>query len=448
MVTTTSFPNGLTTTRAYEGIRNLVAYVENKVGVTDISKYTYTNEPHCGFFYGTMSLGRRTDTVMIRLRSKATAAQAGTATSYTANQYSTCSSGGGTPSLPRHTQVSAFTPQPSYDANGNVSEYLDATGASVAHYEYSPFGRTTVATGSHSDIFKHRFSTKYLDEHGLYYYGLRSYTPVLGRWINRDPKQEGGGLNLFGFVGNDSLNSFDLYGLDSASFKDGKAYWLVAGEGGGVSKKYEIGTVKGEYVQLSATFGGYTKHCTTIVEFASTFNEHFGFVDTVEEGPRKAIIALWLKWGFVPPFFKSLDDAGIWGSWLARGKSFKDNNGWEWAAWIKKNGTKYALTKPVTSRSRRVVHLDREDSYSNYKDVVGWVHNHSEGGENLSGGVGDTGYTERKKKWTIWKDPYDHSKGKSETYIHVAYAVSPKGYVYKYDADWYDGMTEGKKIWP
>ncbi|MDT8388979.1 MAG: RHS repeat-associated core domain-containing protein [Lentisphaeria bacterium] len=79
-----------------------------------------------------------------------------------------------------------------YDANGNVSEYLDATGASVAHYEYSPFGRTTVATGSHSDIFKHRFSTKYLDEHGLYYYGRRCYNPEIGRWINRDPIGEMG----------------------------------------------------------------------------------------------------------------------------------------------------------------------------------------------------------------------------------------------------------------
>ena len=34
-----------------------------------------------------------------------------------------------------------------YDGNGNVSEYLDSTGAAVAHYQYDAFGNTTVSTG-------------------------------------------------------------------------------------------------------------------------------------------------------------------------------------------------------------------------------------------------------------------------------------------------------------
>jgi len=67
---------------------------------------------------------------------------------------------------------------PTYDGNGNVSEYLDSAGAVVAHYEYDPFGKTTVATGSKANDFTHRFSTKPLDaETGLYYYGYRYYDP-------------------------------------------------------------------------------------------------------------------------------------------------------------------------------------------------------------------------------------------------------------------------------
>ena len=35
---------------------------------------------------------------------------------------------------------------PTYDGNGNVSEYLDSTGQVTAHYEYDPFGNTVVNT--------------------------------------------------------------------------------------------------------------------------------------------------------------------------------------------------------------------------------------------------------------------------------------------------------------
>ena len=35
---------------------------------------------------------------------------------------------------------------------------------------------------------------------GMPYYGYRFYSPRLGRWITRDPIEETGGRNLFGFV--------------------------------------------------------------------------------------------------------------------------------------------------------------------------------------------------------------------------------------------------------
>jgi RHS repeat-associated protein len=44
------------------------------------------------------------------------------------------------------------------------------------------------------------------------YYGFRYYDPETGRWPNRDPIQEDGGLNLYGFVVNRSINSYDILG--------------------------------------------------------------------------------------------------------------------------------------------------------------------------------------------------------------------------------------------
>ena len=41
------------------------------------------------------------------------------------------------------------------------------------------------------------------------YYGYRYYTPQTGRWINRDPMEEKGGINLYGFVENDGVNLVD-----------------------------------------------------------------------------------------------------------------------------------------------------------------------------------------------------------------------------------------------
>ena len=84
-----------------------------------------------------------------------------------------------------------------FDANGNVSEVLDSAGGIAAHYEYDPFGNTIRSTGSYADANPFRFSSKYLDtETGLYDYGYRHYDPATGRWLNRDPIGELGGLKL------------------------------------------------------------------------------------------------------------------------------------------------------------------------------------------------------------------------------------------------------------
>jgi RHS repeat-associated protein len=101
------------------------------------------------------------------------------------------------------------------DGNGNIAALIASpNGEVVARYEYGPFGETIQAIGPMATKNPLQFSSKYLDiETKLYNYGFRLYNPELGRWLNRDPIGETGGLNLYGFVENDPVNWWDLLGL-------------------------------------------------------------------------------------------------------------------------------------------------------------------------------------------------------------------------------------------
>ncbi|MPM80422.1 hypothetical protein SDC9_127469 [bioreactor metagenome] len=97
------------------------------------------------------------------------------------------------------------------DGNKNVIELRDATGVIMDTYDYTPFGGVTHA-GSSDNPFQ--FSSEYHDsETGLIYYNYRYYSPVLGRWINRDPIEEEGGMNLYGMCENDNAGKLDKLGL-------------------------------------------------------------------------------------------------------------------------------------------------------------------------------------------------------------------------------------------
>jgi len=100
------------------------------------------------------------------------------------------------------------------DANKNITEYFDSNGNVVAHYEYSPFGKITQSSGTMASDFDYRFSSEAFDsETNLVYYNYRYYSAELGRWLSRDPSEESGGNNLYGFVVNQPINKTDRLGL-------------------------------------------------------------------------------------------------------------------------------------------------------------------------------------------------------------------------------------------
>jgi len=85
---------------------------------------------------------------------------------------------------------------------------------------YAPIGQTVVQTGPVAAGNPFRFSTKCFDrETGLSYYGFRYYSPMLGRWISRDPIKEHGGYNLYVMTGNAPLVHIDRLGLVTYDYR-------------------------------------------------------------------------------------------------------------------------------------------------------------------------------------------------------------------------------------
>ena len=101
------------------------------------------------------------------------------------------------------------------DGQGNVAGLVKASDGTVdGRLEHGPFGELLRASGRVGDALLLRWSTKYEDaETGFLYYGRRYYDPLTGRWLSRDPIGEAGGVNLYGFVGNDPGDRIDPWGL-------------------------------------------------------------------------------------------------------------------------------------------------------------------------------------------------------------------------------------------
>ncbi|MBE7172480.1 MAG: RHS repeat protein [Williamsia sp.] len=106
-----------------------------------------------------------------------------------------------------------------FDHLGSVREMTDTNGVVVVRYDYDPYGRRTKVSGTlDADL---GFTGHYYHAaSGLYLALYRAYDANLGRWLNRDPIEEEGGLNQYNYVDNKPINSFD---------KDGRFIWIIGG---------------------------------------------------------------------------------------------------------------------------------------------------------------------------------------------------------------------------
>ena len=104
-----------------------------------------------------------------------------------------------------------------HDGNRNVSEVVAADGKIAAHYEFAPCGSVIALSGDYGYMNPWRFSSEYSDDEvSLIYYNYRHYSPDAGRWISRDPIEEVGGISLYVFAGNDTIQGLDVLGCADA----------------------------------------------------------------------------------------------------------------------------------------------------------------------------------------------------------------------------------------
>jgi len=96
----------------------------------------------------------------------------------------------------------------------------DATGSVVERYEYTAFGMVSISNASFiaqpssSYDWSFLFHGEFRDTATHWYnYGYRYYMPEFGRWPDRDPIGERGGINLYGMVGNGPVNWVDWFGM-------------------------------------------------------------------------------------------------------------------------------------------------------------------------------------------------------------------------------------------
>jgi RHS repeat-associated protein len=147
-----------------------------------------------------------------------------------------------------------------YDGKGNVSAVLDGSQIVKAAYRYDAFGNLKAKTGTIDQPFG--FSTKrYFGDVGLSYFGYRFYSPGIGRWMNRDPIGEAGGINLYGFVQNDPGNLIDPLGLEILVCNR-KAGGATGASGGNHAYLWDTtannGKGEGYGMQGSSGFGNHT----------------------------------------------------------------------------------------------------------------------------------------------------------------------------------------------
>src|SRR6266404_3948225 len=110
------------------------------------------------------------------------------------------------------------------DHLGSVRELTDGSGVVQARYDYDPYGRRTKINGTLDAAFG--FTGHYVHSASNLHFALyRAYDPDLGRWLNRDPKGETAGVNLYRYADNAPAGVIDPTGLDVVVLLAPRAVW-------------------------------------------------------------------------------------------------------------------------------------------------------------------------------------------------------------------------------
>ncbi len=123
---------------------------------------------------------------------------------------------GATGLLARQTIGTGASSLYTYDPSGNVAQRLDGGGTIKGSYAFDGFGKGVSNDASPTPYQYGAQWGYYTDsETGLLLCGHRHYDRANGRWLTRDPIGYAGGINLYGYAGNNAGNAVDPSGLQA-----------------------------------------------------------------------------------------------------------------------------------------------------------------------------------------------------------------------------------------
>jgi RHS repeat-associated protein len=101
-----------------------------------------------------------------------------------------------------------------FDTQGSVAERINSSGGIDTNIETDAFG-AVASSASFTDPFGYEAQAGYYTDQstGLILTTLRYYDPGNGRFLNRDPIGASGGINVYGYCGNNATSETDPLGL-------------------------------------------------------------------------------------------------------------------------------------------------------------------------------------------------------------------------------------------
>lgn len=88
----------------------------------------------------------------------------------------------------------------------------DSSGTIQARYDYDPYGRATLVSGTNLSDFQYAGYYEHQTS-GLNLTKYRAYDSNTAKWLSRDPLAEEGGINLYEYASNNCLTITDPLGL-------------------------------------------------------------------------------------------------------------------------------------------------------------------------------------------------------------------------------------------
>jgi RHS repeat-associated protein len=96
------------------------------------------------------------------------------------------------------------------DHLGSLRDHIDVQTGAVGSYDYTPFGAVAASAGPAGAVFL--YGGLQLDTGVANYQYSATRTYDAGRWLNRDPIAEAGGVNLYAHVAGDPIDFYDDLG--------------------------------------------------------------------------------------------------------------------------------------------------------------------------------------------------------------------------------------------